>query len=355
MKIFSLDLGNKQTKLVSEKGIKVLPSHFLDYESLGDQSTSLFNQNLKISKYEASFDNMFTYAWGEDLHKVHSEDNFFSTISFEDRYQQDEFRLLANFAIGELARDFPEASEGILEVVVITGVPTDDFNAESVKDIMKVLKGDHNIIINDISLNVRVKEVLVLPQPIGTVYHEMLDKEGYMNNDGESFLEEQVTVVDIGGGTLLIDTLKNMNLDHTTRIQRRTGAYEVYDRIVNITTKNGIKGITSYEIEQILREGNEDEGYYYKPNKNESFNITDTVIKEKIKYTREIINTINTTLKGTSKIDTLLFTGGGSHLIKRNEVQKKFKFARFSNDSETANANGFYKYGVATLSEKVGG
>lgn len=354
MKVFALDLGNKQTKLVSEKGVKVLPSHFLDYDSLGDRSTSIFNQKLCISKYEASFDNMFEYAWGEDLHKVHGESNFISTISFEDRYKQDEFRLLANFAIGELARDFKEATEGILEVIIITGVPTDDFNSESVKDIMKVLKGDHNIIINDESINVRVKEVKVLPQPIGTVYHEMLDKDGYMNEKAESYLEEQITVVDIGGGTLLIDTLKNMALDHTARIQTDKGAFAIYDRIANTATKSGIKGITSYEIEQILRDGNEEEGYFFKPNKNESFNITDTVLKEKIKYTREIINTINTTLKGTSKIDTLLFTGGGSHLIQRSEVQKKFKYANFNSQAEIANANGFYKYGVATLLEKAG-
>ncbi|WP_311080788.1 hypothetical protein [Paenibacillus polymyxa] len=57
---------------------------------------------------------------------------------------------------------------------------------------------------------------------------------GYVKEDQSSLLEEQV-VVDIGGGTLLIDTLKNMNLS-SPRTQKPTGAFDLYDRIVNLVT-----------------------------------------------------------------------------------------------------------------------
>lgn len=351
MEIFSLDLGNLQTKIKSSKTEKVLPSRFLDYDDLGDQSTSLFNSKLRVNKYETNFDSMFEYAWGEDLYQAHSKGDFIDTIHFEDRYNTNEFKLLSSFAVGELGKDFEEAKKGILEVIIITGVPTNDFNESSVKNIMNVLKGDHNVTINDDSLNIRVKEVKVLPQPVGTIYNEMLDNEGYLEK--ENYLEEQITIVDIGGGTVLIDTLMNMNLSDTGRAQKETGAYKVYEMVTNSCLKDNIHGITSSNVEKIMRQ-NDNDKYYFKPNKNESYDISKHVKKAKIKYTRELINTINTTLKGTSKIDTFLFTGGGANLINHEEILNAYKHAIFVEDSETANVNGFYKFGKASQLEEAG-
>lgn len=351
MEIFSLDLGNLQTKIKSSKTEKVLPSKFLDYEDLGDQSTSLFNSKLKVNKYSTNFDSMFDYAWGEDLYQAHSKGDFIDTIHFEDRYNTNDFKLLSTFAIGELAKDFEEAKKGILEIMIVTGVPTNDFNETSVKDIMDVLKGDHNVTINDESMNVRVKEVKVLPQPIGTIYNEMLDIEGYLQQ--ENYLEEQITIVDVGGGTILIDTLVNMNLSETGRAQKESGAYKVYEMIANSCIKDNIHGITSSNVEKILRKSDSDK-FYFKPNKNESHDISKYVKKAKIKYTRELINTINTTLKGTSKIDSFLFTGGGANLINQDEILNAYKHAIFVENSEIANVNGFFKYGKASQLEEAG-
>lgn len=371
MEIFSLDLGNKQVKLISSKtleqkenkkketektlveklGAKVLPSHFLDYDDLGDQRTAIGGNQLHIDKYVSGMDKGFEYAWGTDLHLVHAEDRFISTIAFEDRYKRHEFKLLTDFALAELARDFEESKSGIMEVIVSTGVPTDDFNDAAIKDITTALLGDHNIVVNGDSLNIRVKEVHVNPQPVGTAYNEVLDIEGFIKEEQASLLEEQVVVVDIGGGTLLIDTLKNMNLSNP-RTQKPTGVYDLYDRIVNLVTESGIKGITSYEVERILREANPKEGYFFKPNKNESFPITDQVNKAITKYTREVLNTINTTIKATLRNDTMLFTGGGSNVIRQEDARAQFKFARFVEDSEIANALGFYKFAKAMVAAR---
>lgn len=362
---FSLDIGNFGVKLVSDKtidkqkaaegkpenektlveklGAKVLPSHFLDYDDLGDQRTAIGDKQLHIDKYVSSIDKDFEYAWGTDLHLVHAEDKFISTIGFENRYSRREFKLLADFALAELARDYEEANKGILEVIVSTGVPTDDFTKGPVDAITKTLLGDHNITVNGDSLNIRVKEVMVNPQPVGTVYNEVLDLEGYVIEDQANLLEEQVVVVDIGGGTLLIDTLKNLNLSNP-RTQKPYGAFELYDRIVNLATDGGIKGITAFEVERILRDSNPKEGYFFKPNRNESFPITNYVNKAVTKYTRDVLNTVVTTVKTNLRNDTMLFTGGTSNLIQQEEAKLQFKFARFVEDSEVANVFGFYKY-----------
>lgn len=351
MEIFSLDLGNLQTKIKSSKSEKVLPSRFLDYDDLGDQSTSLFDSKLKINKYATNIDSMFEYAWGEDLNKANSNGSYIDTIHFEDRYNTNEFKLLADFSIGELAKDYKEAKNGILEVMIVTGVPTNDFNKVAVKNIMKVLNGDHNVTVNDESLNIRVKEVKVIPQPVGTVYNEVLDKKGYVAQ--EDYLDDHITIVDIGGGTILIDTLLNMNLADSGRTQKEYGAYKIYEMVTNNCIKNNIHGITSSDVEKIIRHSEGDQ-YYFKPNKNESFDITKHVKKAKVKYTRDLINTINTALKGTSDIDTFLFTGGGANLINHEEILNAYKHAIFVDKSETANANGFYKFGIASQLEEAG-
>lgn len=350
MEIFSLDIGNLQTKIKSSKTEKVMPSRFVDYDDLGNHSTSIFESKHAVNKYTTNFDSLFSYAWGEDLYKVHSKGDFIDTIQFEDRYSTHSFKLLASFAIAELAKDYKEAKNSILEVMIVTGVPTNDFNKTSVKKIIDVLNGDHNITINEVSLNVRVKEVKILPQPVGTVYDQMLDNEGYLEK--EDYLNEQITVVDIGGGTILVDTLSNMNLIETGRVQKESGAYKLYEDIVSNCIKSGLHGITSNMTEQILR-NNKNDKYYYKPNKNDSYDITKYVKKSKTKFTRDLINTINTTIKGTSKIDTFFITGGGANLIHQEEILNTFKHPIFVYNSEVANVNGFYKYGLASLLEEV--
>lgn len=342
MELFALDLGNIQTKMKSDRAEKVFPSKFGYYEDLGNQTTSIRQSERDVKEYAVNFDTDFSYAWGANISE--SKISFIDTIGFEDRYSTHEFRLLCNFAIGELAKDYEEAKNGILEVDIITGVPTDEFNESAVKSIMKVLKADHNVTINGERLNVRVNEVKIIPQPVGTVYNEMLDTEGYIIND--DFEMQTISVVDCGGGTILIDTLNNMNLSETGRTQVEEGAHQLYDYIIAECSKENIH-LNKNAIETIMRE--QHDKYFYRPNKDESIEITHAVNRAVIKYTRQLINLVNSTLKDTSNVDTLFFTGGGANLINKKEVEKRFQRAIFIDNSETANVNGFYKYGLATI------
>lgn len=343
MELFALDLGNIQTKIMSSKKSKVLPSKFAYYSDLGNQSTSISDRKVDIKEYETLFDDNFSYAWGADVNlaKVRT---FLDTIGFQNRYSSPNFKLLATFAIGELAKDFQEAKDGILEVNIITGVPTDEFNEIAVKAIMKVLKSDHNVTIDGVRLTIRVNEVKVLPQPVGTVYNELLDSEGYIER--EEYEEETISVVDCGGGTILIDTLNNMNLSETGRTQEEYGAHALYDEIISDCQTKDIR-LNKNEIEKILKE--QKNNYFYKPNKNESYDITNIVNKNIVKYTNTLLSIIDSTLKGTSHIDTLFFTGGGANIIDRKLVLSRYERATFIENSELANVNGFYKYGLATI------
>ncbi|SEO80636.1 plasmid segregation protein ParM [Amphibacillus marinus] len=337
---FALDIGNKQTKMVSEKTSDVFPSYYLLKQDLGSSLTLIGQQRL-IDSYESNIDPDFTYAWGKEIAQV-STDKYIDTISFDNRYRTNEFKLLVDFSLANLAKDYPAAKMSILECTVATGVPSSDYHDEAIRDIITAIKGDHNVRLNGESLNIRVKEVFVIQQPIGTIYNELLDSNGYIEN--ESFLDENVVVVDIGGGTLLIDTLKSLNLDEKQSGQRDNGAYDLFERIKNLAKQKGIRGLTEYKIEQIVRRGNSESGYSYQPNKNECIDLTEIILTAQKIYTREVINTINTTLKDKSQIDTALFTGGGPNVLNSDELKQVFKNSYLVEDSETATVRGYFKY-----------
>jgi|SRR5690625_4198772 len=343
MELFALDLGNHQTKIKSSKKEKVLPSKFAYYSDLGNQSTSISDKKSDINEYSTIFDDDFSYAWGSDIGQAKVR-TFLDTIGFEERYSSNNFKLLSTFAIGELAKDFEEAKNGILDVNIVTGVPTDEFNEVAVKSIMKVLKSDHNITINGERLAVRVNEVKVLPQPTGTVYNEMLGSEGTILK--EEYENETISIVDCGGGTILIDTLNDMNLSETGRTQEEYGAHALYDEIILDCQNNGIS-INKNEIERIIKQQKGE--YIYQPNKNESLDITKIVKRNILKYTNTLLSIVDSTFKGTSHIDTLFFTGGGANIIDKDLVLNRFKRAIFVENSQSANVNGFYKFGLATI------
>ncbi|OMF31908.1 hypothetical protein [Paenibacillus peoriae] len=84
------------------------------------QQTAITGNKLHIDEFVSGIDKGFSYTWGTDLHLVHAKDRFINTIGFEDRYKRQEFKLLTDFALAELARDYEEAKTSILEVIVST-------------------------------------------------------------------------------------------------------------------------------------------------------------------------------------------------------------------------------------------
>lgn len=342
MKLFALDLGNRQVKLKSEKATKVLPAYFVDVEEYGKRDVLVLKDtNKKTSDYVSHRDSDFTYVWGEDLRI--SGKHLMDTIRFNNRYNSTEFKLLADFALAELARDFKESRSGVLDVVVVTGVPTNDYdNEDVVGNLIKVLKGVHSVDIDGKTHVVRVHKVYVLMQPTGTAINEMVDDNGELIDDTD-IEDGYIGVVDCGGGTLIIDAFDAMNLDTKNRVQLKDGAYSLYTSIRN---KVSNYEISEHEVERVVRNGNEDELYVWSPNGREHLNLTSIVMKERKRYTLKVIQSIGTTYKDIGRMKAIYFTGGGANLLLQEEIEDSFPIFRFVKNSELANLNGFYKYGL---------
>ncbi|WP_277134583.1 ParM/StbA family protein [Lactobacillus sp. ESL0679] len=340
MEIFSLDLGNKQTKLMSSKTKVVLPSSFF-YES--DMPLSFgIDTSEDLHTYSVPFSDD-KFIWGKDIGSLHLDEYMIDTIMYGNRYEDQSFKLLANFALGLLACDFKEAQKQVLKVVVAVGLPTEDYADENkLRSLIEMLKGQHQITIDKQILTVRVEHVYVLPQPIGTLYNELLDDEAYIKDDG--LLNKKVGVIDVGGGTILIDTVLNFQLSSRNRHQFNTGANSLYEVIAGQI--NG--DVSLHQLADDLRAGMKNKQWSYRFSDNRTDDITGIVTKEITRFTKKIIANIKTTLKNLESIDMLLLTGGGANLLNQKILTEAFDKVKVVvvSETETANVTGFYKFAL---------
>ncbi len=343
MKLFALDLGNRQVKLMSVKSTKVLPSYFIDAEEYGNRDVLSFAKSeKKTSDYTTNRDQGYTYVWGEGLdvgNKVVTD-----TIRIDGRYNTREFKVLVDFALAELSRDFPESKNGVLDVVVVTGVPTEDYDKDDViSQVVSAIKGVHSATIDGVSHVIKVHDVYVLMQPVGTAIDIMVDDSGEVK-DGVDIEDALVGVVDCGGGTVLIDAFDAMNLDKKNRQQLFEGAYSLYSAIRERATKYG--NINDHEIERLLRENIESEEYVWSPNGREMYNLTEIVMQERDRYTRKVASAVSSTFKANKRMKTVYVTGGTANLLIKAEFERNVPIAKFVEDSAIADVRGFYKYGL---------
>ena len=341
-KLFALDLGNKQVKMYTRYGAKVFPSYFIDAEEFGNRDLLKYEKGARsTSDYISTRDSDFTYVWGSGLRLRNKFVD--ASLRFAGRYNTRQFKLLADFALAEMARSFAGAAGKTLDVTLVTGAPTDDYNAADVTEQLgKALKGIHAVTIDGADYVVNVKTVTALPQPLGTFVDRTIDEDGYIIEDSP-LLDVLVGVVDCGGGTVIVDAIDDMNLQKTLHGQYEEGAYSLYENIRNALVEKGHK-LTVHEVEALVREGSAAEVYTWSPNSVTTLDFTDVVMKARKKYSRRVASMILEAYKDLSKFYCILITGGAANLLIKDEILAEIPMAEFVEDSEIANARGFYKF-----------
>lgn len=349
--LFSLDLGNKQTKLKSSKLEIVLPSRFVIADKYGDADILGFAIKKNLNKRYKSSKSEKVFEWGKDLKEGSLESGVIDTMGFgADRYKSDKFNLLVDFALAELAKDYSAARKGFLDVDVQTGIPTEDYyNKDAYQALHDAIMGDHLVYIDEKPVNIRVNSVIITPQPLGTVLNEIVDHKGVkLENPLES---ANIGVVDIGGGTFLADALRNLHLDKTRKTQLPKGAFVLYLNIKNALSIQKLYP-SEHEIEKILLAGGEDEKYIYSPDGVQKFDITNIIMKQRKEFTSEIIGEIMNAYRGFGRMQLIFITGGGANLLIRETVEKELGIVYFVENSQVANVRGFYKKGLALAKQQ---
>lgn len=345
--LIALDLGNKQTKIKSRKEVIVYPSKLIDTLSTGAVNGNLSNLSLgltkskdKLHKYQI-LNHAESYLWGEDLTQLHLTNEVQESIMYEGRYTSQLYENLVNFALARAIKPLIKNENEKLIIDVATGMPTAEYaidNKQNEQELAKVIKGDHSVLIDGINYSFKVDNLIILPQPAGTLYDMLLKADGTIKRP--ELLQEKVRIIDIGGGTLILNEFDNFELNSNVESTTFDGAQKLF----NVVRSNSDEQLFVNKIEEAFKNSEKNNGsiLYYRNNSNVK-DITN-ISKRAVKYwTNQVINKINTVFAGVEEFDRTIFTGGSINLIDQQLILKQIKNAQFVSNGTIANVSGFYK------------
>lgn len=348
--LVALDLGNKQTKIKTRQEVIIYPSKLIDTMSIGsigwvngslsNLSTGLNQNQSNLHKYQI-LNHPDSYVWGENLTQLHLTNELQESIMYEGRYNTALYENLVNFALARAIKPLIKNTNQKLIIDVATGMPTGEYaleNGEKIKELTRKVKGDHSVLIDGINYSFKVDNLIILPQPAGTLYDLLLRADGSIKEP--ELLQEKIRVIDIGGGTLILNEFDNFELNNNVESTTFDGSQKLF----NLVRSNSDEQLFINKIEDAFTnlEKNNGEILYYK-SKNDIKNITDISKKAVNYWTNQIINKINTVFAGLEEFDRTIFTGGSINLIDQELVNKQIKNVHFMKNGTIANVNGFYK------------
>lgn len=337
------DLGNGFVKAKSEKGIIIAPSQIALKSSIGNSSVKdLLVESESINEFESKLDDGSVYVWGENLREVVSEEAIFHTYTHEKRYNNRRYKLLCEFILAELAAGYEEDN---IEAIVVTGMPSTEISTEDNESMKKFLLGTHVVTRNGVEKTIKVVEVRILEQPMGTLLNEYLI-DGKMHRN---LTENTITVIDFGSGTTIIDTYKKMKRVESLSKTIYRGMNHIYGEIANIVAnKFNLKSVDPIQIEEGIRN---DFVLKISGRVQHAFEeIAKEVITETIEKT---ISDLDRSITVRDQIDEFLVTGGGTEIVgdefKRIYNQEAVKIV---DKPQTANVNGYNKLATLLINNK---
>lgn len=352
MNIFAIDLGNKRIKMKSERAEYSYPASYLTTDFLSDDSLEVHQEINDNYIYKLDQESTMSFVWGGALDIYNLPEKMIDTYARSKRIQQKKTQRILKFALGRLAFDYKErmSKETPLKVHVMLGAPITEMHKDSdtVAYLKQFLIGVHHLQINgeDIWLDVASEEnISVIPQYMGTILDLGFDQTLL---PVEKIVEGKIGVIDIGGGTVLINSSNALNLSP----RGAEKFYGVQTLIREIASD--INSTKPFIIEKLLREGSESNGYFYKTNRNERDikDITGNVLRAVDNYTRFTISSLVTeNFPDLEEFDFIIFTGGGASLLSKtallDEIGEEY-FSRliFCETPELSNVRGFYKGGL---------
>lgn len=327
MTVIGLDHGNGWVKAITSNNSIVLPSVVATKDALGEEVTS---QALKIKEYESIVQKGSVYLWGSDVTKA---DKVLSTYGSQDRYLQPLYKLLCEFAIAEV---LPGHSYD--DVWVVTGVPSSEKGTVAEEQIKKVLLGGHIVNVNGVEKMIKVTNVIILPQPVGTVMSRYLDRDGFVLND--EYETSSIGIIDVGTGTTDLDHIKELRRQEGDFLSISIGMFDVYKKVAaHIRKQNPSLDVTPQKVEKQFQSDS------YVISKRKKEDITDIKALALHETALEIKTAINQQWKTWDRFDEIVITGGGAGSLGA-ALQELIDDAETVPNSQVANAEGFYRYGV---------
>jgi plasmid segregation protein ParM len=237
-------------------------------------------------------------------------------------------RLLAFAALHRLG-----ALAGSVDLV--TGLPIAWYpDREALAD---ALAGAHDVVVNGRPARVEIAQVLVVPQPFGSLFRVLLNPAGVMI-DEDRLRWERVAIIDIG-----MHTTDYAFIDKLRYVEPRSGSIpvamaRVYELVQRAVMERHGLDLDLQDAEAAVRTGHVT--VYGRRHA-----IQDAADEALAMVAQEVTGEAATLWGRAKDAAAVLVTGGGGGALLQR-IQLKYPHARLICEPQTANAQGFYRYAL---------
>lgn len=285
-------------------------------------------------------DNYHMYVYRNEVFEVGDISSVGSGSRGKARYTTKSFRTEAVIGITSVLKPGP-----VYKLRVVTGVPSALIkDKEVVENIKNVLLGMHKVdsVFYDSkeTIEFEIVDVIVVPQPLGTMYSYVYDEKTQKLN--EKLIEQRALVVDIGWGTTDIAMLEYGRVRATFGFDIGTSDYisAIQEEVNNDMPQAHIQSLNPHQLDIMLLNSTIVETPFG------TFDLAAYTESNKEKQSEKIYSQIMALGFEFNKFYKLIFTGGGS-LLYEKYLRQKFNDPRFMIEPNPieANTHGFYLLG----------
>lgn len=260
------------------------------------------------------------------------------------RYGSEEYVTEALIAIASCLKELGEKGKNQI-LRIVTGVPSSLAKNDKITSLIKEkLIGKHEIkavTFEDVMpVDFEIAEVVVVPQPLGTMYDYVYDDDADELN--EKLLDQRAIVIDIGWGTTDIAILENARVRSTFSFDIGTSDYisALQEDVNNNIPKASIFSLTPHELDFKLLDSTVVETPFGK------FDLTEYVDKYKKEQAKRVYQEVMGLGLEFNKFYKIILTGGGS-LLYEEYLRELFDDPRIliKENAIMANCKGFWLLG----------
>jgi len=250
------------------------------------------------------------------------------------RYSSLEFKKLM---YGYIAKDLRNSA---VIPLLITGLPVNHFKAKS-DEVKKMLTGKKIITFEGKELMFDIKNVHVIPQPMGTYMQLVAEKKVSPESD-------KTLIIDGGHGSLDVTEMTGYTI--TKRAGENKGSKVAHIDIYNFLVDRfgDMASITLPNIANLLNKGLVNNGSII--NIREMPEVK-TILNKHFNVIYSFVRNNNFSL---SDYNQVVFTGGTGAMYKEQIEAKDRKNFIIKNNPQTGNVEGYYDYGKAVLAREKG-
>lgn len=240
------------------------------------------------------------------------------------------FRLrLAKVAIGKLLSGVRDRD--IVHLRIATGLPTD--HMRDADELKETLLGQHIVQTDTADLIANVTEVMVMPQPYGTIYASTLTEKGEINRQ---HTYRRTGVCDVGTYTVDLALDDEGEFLDAESGSVESGVYTAQERIAAALERDYREKMPFKIVEEVLRTGT-----FYASGKPVDYS---EVVEDALTPLRSAtLNLLSEKWQRGTIVDVIYLSGGGAELVY-NEVEEAYPQTVLVPYAQTANARGYLNY-----------